>query len=225
MERSTPELSFRESMSGHFALGTTDPDQGSEAGKAAGNRLTLNAEITIRDMDRFIADPDHVGEMEARIDLDALGGSFPAKRATFDLFSPSDRPELKLMVYELAITAQGMDYYFAGRKEIRDDPGLDLWADTTTLRVRLHEGSSTAGPVVGAGVLTISVPELLRLTASMRVRNARSPAEAAAVVGAFGRFFMGALWDTYSPAWTRRPPLWRRLWDRLLGLRGPAGGS
>ncbi len=215
MERPTPELSFRESMSGHFALGTADPEQGSEAGKAADSRMTLSATITIRDMDRFIADPDHIGEMDARLDLDALGGSIPAKRATFNLFSPSDRPELKLMVYELAITAQGKDYYLAGRKEIRDDPGIDLWADTTTLRVRLHEGSSTAGPVVGAGVLTISVPALVRLTASMRVRNAGSPAEAAAVVGAFGRFFMGALWDTYSPAWTVRPPLWRRIWGAL----------
>lgn len=215
MERTTPELSFRESMSGHFALGTADPEQGSETGKAADSRMTLSATITIRDMDRFIADPDHVGDMDARLDLDALGGSIPAKRATFNLFSPSDRPELKLMVYELALTAQGKDYYLAGRKEIRDDPGIDLWADTTTLRVRLHEGSSTAGPVVGAGVLTISVPELLRLTASMRVRKARSPAEAAAVVGAFGRSFLGALWDTYSPAWRTRPPLWRRIWDAL----------
>lgn len=215
MERTAPELSFRESMSGHFTLGTADPEQGSAAGEAAGSRLTLHAEITIRDMDRFIADRDHVGEMIARIDLDALGGSIPAERATFNLFSPGEHPELKLMVYELALTARGQQYYFAGRKEIRNDPGIDLWGDTTTLRVRLHEGSSAAGRVVGAGVLTISVPELLRLAASMRVRNAKSRAEAAAVVGAFGKFFMGALWETYAPGWTKRPPLWRRALDRL----------
>lgn len=202
--RAIPELSFRESMSGHFALGAVDPEQGSKIGRAAGTRLTLRAEITIRDMDRFIADPDHVGAMEAEIEFESLGGTIRSTRATFKLFSPADRPDLKLMVYELALTAQGKDHYLAGRKEVRNDPGFDLWTDTTTLFVRLHEGPSAAGRVVGAGVLTISVPELMRMMASMRVRNAASPAEAAAVVAAFGTLFMGELWGTYAPAWIKR---------------------
>jgi hypothetical protein len=94
---------------------------------------------------------------------------------------------------------------------VRNDAGIDLWADTTTLRVWLHEGGSSAGRVVGAGVLTLGVPELLALSASVRVRGARSPVEAARVVAAFGGFFMGALWQTYAPTWTKPKPLLARL--------------
>lgn len=198
--RPVPELTFSETMAGHFALGAVEPEQGTDMGRAAGTRMTLRATITIRDMDRFIADPGHVGAMDAEVEFGPLGGVIRGTRATFNLFSPSDRPELRLMVYELALNSRGTDYYFAGRKEVRNDPGIDLWADTTTLLVRLHEGTSTSGRVVGAGVLTIDVPALLRLTASVRVRNAATPAEAAGVVAAFGRFFMGALWETYGSA-------------------------
>lgn len=194
-----PELSFHESMSGHFALGADSPEQGRDMGKAAGTRMTLTAAITISDMDRFVADPSHVGQMEAEISFGPLGGTIRGTHATFNLFSPGDRPGLKLMVYELALAAGGRDLYFVGHKEVHDDPGMDLWADTTTLRVQLHEGASAAGTVVGAGVLTIGVPELLRLVRSIRVRNTGSPADSAAVIAEFGRFFMGALWETYGP--------------------------
>jgi cholesterol oxidase len=208
MENGGIALSFSETMSGGFALGVVDPDEG----KLAATRMALHAEITVRDVNRFIADPDHVGEMVARLDFEPLGLGIPARRAVFNLFSPSERPDLKLMVYELAFVALGKDYYLAGRKEIRNDPGVDLWTDTTTLRVLLHEGRDSAGPVVGAGVLSLGVPELMRMTGSMRVRNARSAAEAAAAVGAFGRFFLGALWDSYAPARIKRPTIWKWPW-------------
>lgn len=219
MEPSPPALSFRESMSGYFALGATDPEQGRALGEAAGTRLTLHGAITIRDTDRFIADPQHLGEMAARIDFPPLGESISAKRATFNFFSPTDRSELlKLMVYELAFAVASQDYYLAGRKEVRNDPGIDLWSDTTTLKVRLHEGSDANGRVVGAGVLTLGVPELLALSASMRVRDAPSPLAAAKVVAAFGGFFMGALWHLYAPRWSKPQGLRQRLL-RWLGRR------
>src|SRR5207253_7471784 len=122
----------RESMSGAFALGVGDPEEGSHRGEAAGTRLTLHAAITIRDMDRFIADPTHVGAMAARIDFAPFADAIPAKRAVFNLFSPAERPDTKRMVYELAFAHAGRDYYLAGRKEVRNDSGPDLWADTTT---------------------------------------------------------------------------------------------
>jgi len=124
-------------------------------------------------------------------------------------FFPAQQNASKLMTYEATFGANGRHLQLIGQKEVRDDPGVDLWADTTTLRVRLHDAAAGAA-VVGAGVLTLGVSEFVQLTSSMRVSNATSMGESAQVVGMFGRFFLGALWDTYAPPWLR-PSLWRRL--------------
>jgi hypothetical protein len=104
------------------------------------------------------------------------------------------------MVYELGFQHGGRPYYLAGRKEVRNDRrGTDLWNDTTTLLTRLHEGSDATGPVVGAGVLRLGVADLARLTSTLHVVNAKGPGDHARALGAFGRFFMGSLWETYGP--------------------------
>ena len=65
------------------------------------------------------------------------------------------------MIYELAFERKGQDYYLAGRKEVQDDPGFDLWKDTTLL-TQLHRGVDKTGPVIGAGFVTLLSPtELL----------------------------------------------------------------
>jgi hypothetical protein len=102
------------------------------------------------------------------------------------------------MVYEVAFRHDGTDYYLAGKKHVRDDPGFDLWNDTTTLRARLHEGLDASGPVVGAGVLRLGVDDLVRLVSTIRATNADSLAEKTRAIGAFGRFFMGELWTQYA---------------------------
>jgi len=84
------------------------------------------------------------------------------------------------MTYEATFGANGRHLQLIGQKEVRDDPGVDLWADTTTLRVRLHDAAAGAA-VVGAGVLTLGVSEFVQLTSSMRVSNATSMGESAQV--------------------------------------------
>ncbi len=60
--------------------------------------------------------------------------------------APTDDPKLKLMVYELGFEHGGEDYYLAGKKEVKDDPGFDLWSDTTTRYTKLHKGTDKSGP-------------------------------------------------------------------------------
>jgi hypothetical protein len=50
---------------------------------------------------------------------------------------------------------------------------------------------------VGAGVLSLSIPDLLAMIPTMHATNTSSPAEAAETVARFGRFFLGEIWDTY----------------------------
>lgn len=199
MQEDSAGIAFHETMQGPFALGATDPQAGAERGKAATIELSITCAITIRDLDRFLHDPEHTGEIYGHISFAPFGEHIPARRGVFNLFSPAEDPTCKFMVYELAFTHDGQDYYLAGRKEVRNDPVYDLWCDTTTLYTRLHQGVDTTGPVIGAGILTIDVDRLLKMVASMHTTHAHSLTEHASILLKFGRFFLGELWDTYGP--------------------------
>jgi len=198
MKTTSVGISFREAMSGPFSLDATEPHAGVDKGKAAGTVLTMNAAILIRDLDEFVEHPEHAGELVGSVTFGPLGENLPAKNGKFNLFSPAGEPKLKLMIYEMAFLANGVDYYLAGKKEVRDDRGLDLWADTTTLLTRLHKGTDASGPVVGAGVLRLGAVDLVKLLSTVTVPGAQSIGERAAAVSKFGRFFLGELWDTYA---------------------------
>jgi hypothetical protein len=182
---SSTGFTFSETMSGSFALGD-----------AAEATLTMLATIEIDDLDKFIADPEHSGRLSGSISFGPFGDDLRADSGVFNLFSASDDSRVKLMVYELAFAHNGQAYYLAGTKHVHDQPGFDLWHDTTTLFTRLHAGTGKTSPVVGAGTLSLGVVELARLVSTMRVLG---PAHAApAALGKFGRFFLGELWDTYA---------------------------
>lgn len=192
-------ITFRETMSGGFALGETDPRSGAKSGQAKNETLSMHASIDILNLDKFIADPDHVGNISGHISFEPFGDNIPAKNGTFNLFSPTDQLHLKLMIYELALEHDSQAYYLAGRKEVHNDPGFDLWSDTTTLYVQLHQGTNKSGPVVGAGVLNLGVPGLAKLMSTMQITNANSVKEQTQARFKFGKFFLGQLWETYQP--------------------------
>src|SRR5688572_5152070 len=178
MTEKTAGITFSETMAGPFALGETEPAAGEAAGKASGTTLEMHASIDIPNLDRFVADPSHAGQIAGHIDFKPFGDAMRSERGAFRLFSPTDQKDLTRMIYELAFEHRGQPYYLAGYKEVRSDRhGIDLWNDTTTLFARLHSGSSSRGPVAGAGVLRLGLPELMKLTTTIRVTNAASPAD------------------------------------------------
>jgi cholesterol oxidase len=188
-------ITFAEMMSGGFALGETDTATG--AAKGANDILVMHGVITIDDIDRFIADPQHLGRLDVVMDWPTFGTGLPAPGGVFNLFSPTNDPALKLMVYEWGLQHQGKDYYFAGQKNVQVHPVLEIWNDTTTLHTQLHQGKDKTGPIVGAGIISLSFPELLKMGTQFKPLNAPSPEAGLAAVTKFGKFFMGELWDTY----------------------------
>jgi hypothetical protein len=220
-------LTFRETMAGPFTLGVTDPREGAAA--AGNHRLAMHASVTIESMDEFVAHEERPGRLTGRVDFTPWGKGIPAVDGVFNLFAPSDDPDLKLMVYELALRHEGRPYYLAGRKEVRSDHhGLDLWSDTTTLYTTLHEGESKDGPVIGSGVLSLGPDDLARLLTTVRVTGSTSAADTTRTIAQFGQFFMGELWDTYGAPYFQKRPLWRKVTGAagsLFGLaRSAAGG-
>lgn len=190
-------VSFRETMTGGFALGATDPRQGLEQGRSAGTTLALHATIGISDVVDFVGDPQHRGRISGHIDFPPFGKDIAAHGGSFALFAPSGEPGLRWMVYELAFRHGGKEYYLAGKKEVRVASPLRMWRATTTLYTLLHEGPDARGPVVGAGVLSLGVPDLLRLCSTFHATNAPSFGQQARAVWGFASFFARALWASY----------------------------
>jgi hypothetical protein len=190
-------FTFREKMSGGFALGATDPKSGAKSGHDAGNIFTMHGTIVIPDLNGFLADSNHPGTISGTIDFAPLGTNLPSTKGVFNLFSPTSDPASKYMVYELGFNSGGKSYYMAGHKDVRQASIFDLWKATTTLYTQLHEGTDSTGPVAGAGIISLSPGDLIAMIPTFHAINAKNPEEAAAVTAKFGRFFLGELWDTY----------------------------
>jgi hypothetical protein len=190
-------LQFKETMKGGFSLDAVDPRDGQIKGKQAGTLLAMHATVSIDDMDAFVKDAKHPGHLTGTIDFAPLGMGIVANTGVFNLFKPTDDPKLTLMVYELGFEHQGEAYYLAGRKEVRDGSVFKLWPETTTLYTQLHKGVDKSGPVIGAGILTLGVVDLMKLVSTLTVTHADGFQEKIKTVGVFSGFFMQELWDTY----------------------------
>jgi hypothetical protein len=183
-------LTFRETMSGPLALDASDPEAGAADPNASA--LAIHCEVSIDDIDRFAADPEHTGSITGSLEYAPFGASLPVSSGIFNLFSPGG-PEERLMQYRLAFEYEGQAYLLDGRKHVRDDPGFDVWKDTTTLYTVLHGGADESGPVAGAGILSLGVEALTRMMTTMRATDG-----GLGPLVKFGRLFLGSLWEVYG---------------------------
>jgi predicted acylesterase/phospholipase RssA len=198
-------LSFTEEMAGPIALGQTEPASGERLGKEQGTQLMVHLTMSIDDLARFVVDPEHEATSRGYVQCEALGGRLPVERGVFNLFVDRDDPADKRMLYLLWFRdGEGRPLTLAGHKVIQDHPGLDLWADTTTLHTRVvegHVGWAEAGGgdavVVAAGVLHISPKAFARLLTTFRSTGPGAQGRVAGVAR-FGRLFVGSLWDVYA---------------------------
>ena len=191
-------------MKGFVALGESDYDRGLRAGKDAGTRLMVHLTIETDDVDRFVVDPQHQASVTGYVECDALGGRLPIEDgSTFNLFTDQGDPRDKQMLYRLFFTdGQGRQLTLAGHKSVHDDPGNDLYSDTTTLFTRVLEGHVQAdqegsAEVVAAGIIRIHLLDFLRQLTTFRTAGG-SALEQAGALGRFGTLFLGSLWDVYA---------------------------
>ncbi|MEU7016100.1 GMC oxidoreductase [Streptomyces sp. NPDC046385] len=202
-ERPT-SLSFTEEMKGYVALDVADPEEGRKLGRARGQRMMFRLTITADDVDRFVADPAHEAGAVGHVECDVLGGRLPVEAGWFNLFTRDGDPTRRRMLYRLHLRDPGGNpLTLVGRKEVHDDPGLDVWSDTSTLYVRVLAGhvpadGDAAAPVLGAGVLVILATDFAHQMTTFRTSG---PHPARALEG-FGRLFLGELWSVYGAHFT-----------------------
>ena len=186
-------ITFRETMAGGFALGTSDP----ETGAKSADQLAMHAIVQIADIDTFIADPQHQAELRGDIDFSPIGQNMTADRGVFGLFSPSGDPALTYMVYELGFANGHQRWYLAGKKHVKLGSPLRLWGETTTLYTTLHKGADASAPVAGAGVLSLGVVDLLKLLGTLEATDSAGFLESAGAKAKFFGFFSQELTRTY----------------------------
>jgi hypothetical protein len=140
------KLSFTEEMKGFVTFGELDYDKGAREGKKSGTKIMFHLTITADNVSRFVTDPEHDTEdVQGYIRCEALGGELPVEKGWFNLFVDDNDPSIKRMFYRLFFRdKQGNPLTLSGHKYIKDDPGMDLWHDTTTLFTQILNGHVSA---------------------------------------------------------------------------------
>jgi cholesterol oxidase len=202
-------LSFTEEMKGFVALGGRDHEDGFVEGKKAGLSLMFHLTITAADVDRFLADPRHEAEAVGWVESERLGGRLPVERGIFNLFVDTEDPRTTHMRYHLQLAgADGQPLTLVGFKVVRDDPGFDVWADTSTLYTTVYRGAVEAGrdsigtpedDPLAVGILRIHMSDFARQLTTFRVEGGNLASKVGAL-SRFGVLFLGKLWETYAPS-------------------------
>ena len=186
-------------MKGYLSLGSTDPLTGWREGRLLGHRFMFELTIEVPDVETFVASGDHEGTAVGYVDCDLLGGQLPVERGWFNLFVATADVGTREMRYRLWVRdLAGAPVTMYGFKVVRDDPGLDLWRDTSTLHITLlrgHVPPGEDGTVVGAGLLRILPRDFARQLTTFRAGGAGPVASLAR----FGAFFGKSLRDVYLP--------------------------
>jgi cholesterol oxidase len=192
---------FTEEMKGFLDFEETDYERAYRAGKAAGHDLMFHLTITADDLDRFMSDHTHEGKVSGWVRAGDLGGKRPVEGGHFNLFvDQNGDAKHKRMYYRLHFDdGAGHPLTLVGHKEVHDEPGFDVWSDTSTLYTRILAGHVSAEDEPGAeliatGILHILPRDFARQMTTFRVR----PAHRLDAIGRFGGAFAGHLWKVYG---------------------------
>jgi cholesterol oxidase len=190
-------MEFTEQMKGYVSLGESDPMTGWQLGRALVQRFMFQLTITAPDVERFADSAGHTAVAEGWVDCDLLGGRLPVQRGWANLFVGTSDAETREMRYRLWFSDLGGEpVTMYGVKTVRDDPGFDMWRDTSTLWITLlrgHVPPGGDGEVIGAGMLRILPQDLARQLTTFR----GSGGGPVVSIARFGAFFAKSVVDVY----------------------------
>jgi len=197
------KLRFTEEMKGYITLGETDYDAGFREGRESGTFLMFHLTIEVDGVEHFVSDPEREATAEGYVKCEVLGGEFPVEKGVFNLFVYEKDPSRRRMLYRLFFRdGAGRPLTLSGFKVVEDDPGSDLWTDTTTLFTRILEGhveseEEEQAQIVASGIINIHLLDFFRQLTTFRT-DGPTPAERASALTRFGKLFLGDLWDVYA---------------------------
>ena len=198
------QLYFTEEMKGFCTLGSTDYNEGYKQGKKDGTSIMFHLTITVNGVNRFVTRPEHdTDDVKGYVECEQFGGRLPVEKGVFNLFVDDVDPSRKIMLYRLFFRDQnGQPLTLSGFKDVKDDPGFDVWSDTTTLFTHIFKGHVTAdeeasAEIVASGIIHVYLLDFLKQLTTFRVK-APTLSDRASAFARFGRLFFGKLWDVYA---------------------------
>jgi cholesterol oxidase len=195
-------IEFTEKMTGHFSLHERDEFQrGADLGKTEESGIQFVFTIGTNDLHSLISRPEHTAGISGIVKAPALSPkSLNVSEGSFNLFIKNvDDVETRNMSYRARLTSEeGREFLFEGFKVIRDDGILNIWRDTTTLKITIRDASDPEHPILGKGIMVIEPADLRRQLSTLRVTNAESTDVRLKALAQFGRFFSSTLFQTYG---------------------------
>ena len=197
---SPPGIQFTERMTGFFAEGTNSFEEGYDKGELKKSPLSFVLTVHSDNIERMLKDPNHPAELMGSVQAPALSGDdLTVTDGHFNLFT--EDPEdvgIRYMKYNMKLKSEeGQTYYFEGQKIIHDDPGFDLWADTTTLFVTLYSGDNPDAPVLGKGILKIKPDDFRKQMGTVRITGTEKNMDQLKYKTKFLKFFSKNIIDVY----------------------------
>ena len=198
--REVPEkklgISFTETMRGRFEIGATEFYSGAENGQPFEFTLTVRSD----NLEDMISNSEHQATIVGTMSAPAISTApLMATDGVFNLFvKDPENPAIRYMKYAMRLSdGSGKSWYFEGYKVAHDEPGFDVWKDTTTLFITVYDGDDNEAPMLGKGILKIEPLDFMKQITTMKATNADSRLEKAQALMKFGKMFAGTLYDTY----------------------------
>lgn len=195
-------LQFTEKMVGGFSTAITDSYKSAGA-RGAADRSSLEFVLTVAtdDLERTLAEPEHEARMYGTVIAAELSPHpMTVSNGIFNLFCEyAGAMQTRNMRYRMQLTTrEGRLYYFEGFKKIKSGSLFDVWPQTSTLYVTVHDGADASAPVHGRGILHIRPADFARQMTTMKITNTSNPVARGKALAAFGSLFAGVLWHTYG---------------------------
>lgn len=203
-----PGLQFTESMKGYIQPtedAYLDYSAAYEDGKDNENYFEFVLTVISDDIEDMLKDEKHEARITGTVKCQFLSPEpLTVTGGVFNLFvQDPENKNTKLMKYGMNLTTEaGEDYYFYGFKSAHNDEGFDLWADTTTLFITIYKGKNDQAPVAARGKLKILPLDFMKQMTTMKVINGNGIGESLKFQAEFGKYFAGALFDTYGGIFT-----------------------
>ncbi len=195
-------LEFTERMAGFVSKEPgADYQTAHDDGKTLGNDFAFTLTIRMENVDHFIDDPSHTGHIVGSVECPALSPEpLDVYDGSFNLMHQDmDKVETRRFDYKMVLSARdGTDYRFHGYKIVRNDKGIDIWADTTTLYVDIWRIDNGVDAPFARGVLHIKPSDFQMQMRTLRPFNGTGEKDRLAAVAKFGALFAGSLYDVFG---------------------------
>ncbi len=175
----SPKLAFKETMSGyvcephleHAPALSNRYDVAAKYGEAKDQPLVAHFNIVAHSLKKLTESDAHEANLTGEIHCTYLAPEplVIAKGGKFQLLiAEQGEVETWKMIYSCVATSGGKEFYFHGFKTLARRPGSNWWTDLTTLSVDIYEGRTNKGKRLAAGVITLTVQDLLKQLASVK---------------------------------------------------------